>query len=165
MLTTYTQAVAGGILLPSLAELASLHAQGQLSQGFFYWSSRTEGAPEPGWVWGMIDGVATPNSPNSLCHVYVEGEDDSNDVPGEVTAAQFRYALRKTGLLDTVEAWVRTQSAAVQDWWEYEPYISPQAVIVRQAAEMIGVTKANLRMIFGIASEFDIRITTIGDLS
>ena len=55
-------------------------------------------------------------------------------VPQRITPLQARKALRHFGILDAINSWVATQSAEIQDEWEYAVVIERDNATIAAAA-------------------------------
>jgi hypothetical protein len=73
-------------------------------------------------------------------------------VPQSVTPLQARKALRASGLSDAVEAYIATQSAALQDEWEYAISVERDNPAIAAAGPALGLTDAQIDDLFRLAA-------------
>ena len=67
---------------------------------------------------------------------------------GVITPRQARLALLAAGLLDAVEAYIATQSRAVQLEWEYASEIRRDNALLTTAAAALGMTNEQVQALF-----------------
>jgi hypothetical protein len=73
-------------------------------------------------------------------------------VPQSVTPLQARKALRASGLSDAVDAYIATQSAAIQDEWEYAITVERDNPAIAAAGPALGLTDAQIDDLFRLAA-------------
>lgn len=79
-------------------------------------------------------------------------EERFDRIPKAVTPAQGQLALLQAGLLDTVEAWVASQSRAVQIEYKARTEWKRDWPLVIEAATALGLTEAQLDDLFALAA-------------
>ena len=75
-------------------------------------------------------------------------------VPSEVTLAQARTVLRRSGLLDTVDAAIRNSvNAEMIDAWDYGNGLSRDSAMLQVMAASLGLTSEQIDELFLQASQ------------
>lgn len=106
-----------------------------------------DAALQPNWV---------PAQGAAIGDLYVDGAFTTPTtpapVPEAVTPVQFRRALRRAGLYDSVTAYVATQDADTQDAWEYAVSIPRDDALVARAAAELGQSDGEVDDLFRLAA-------------
>lgn len=74
-------------------------------------------------------------------------------VPSEISAAQARVHLRRSGLRDQVEALVASSSDEIRDWYEYASVWHRENTNVAAMSSMIGLSSDQVDELFVAAAK------------
>lgn len=74
-------------------------------------------------------------------------------VPSEISAAQARVQLRRSGLKDQVEALVASSSDEIRDWYEYASVWHRENTNVAAMSSMIGLSSDQVDELFAAAAK------------
>lgn len=98
-----------------------------------------------GWKWFDRDSDA---------YTYFQVTPDSN--PWEVTPLQAKLALYEAGLLDSIEAFVKTADKSTQIAWEYASSFNRTSPLLLTLAQGLGLTEPQLDELFDAASKIKV---------
>lgn len=103
----------------------------------------------PVFIGGMWDGVRV---------VPPGGDPQPVPLPAvtQVTMAQARVALRRSGLLSAVEGAVSAAGGEVQDAWEYSHTVHRTSALVMSIGDSIGLTPQQIDDLFAQAADIAI---------
>lgn len=73
-------------------------------------------------------------------------------IPPSVTPLQMRKALRLSGLYESVQSYLATQDAEVNEEWEYATQIDRDNVLIATAAVLLGKTAEEVDDLFRLAA-------------
>lgn len=80
---------------------------------------------------------------------------DPNAVPAFVTALQGRLALKRSGLLQTVETAIITANGETQIWWEYAAEWHRNNAVLLALGASLGLTSEQIDELFRVAGSIN----------
>ena len=98
-----------------------------------------------GWKWFNTDSDA---------YTYFQIAPESN--PWEVTPLQAKLALHGAGLLESIEAYVKTADKSIQIAWEYASSFNRTSPLLLSLAGGLGLTEAQLDDLFEAARQIKV---------
>ncbi len=98
-----------------------------------------------GWKWFDTD---------SNAYTYFQITPESN--PWEVTPLQAKLALHGAGLLESIEAYVKTADKSVQIAWEYASSFNRTSPLLLTLASGLGLTETQLDDLFTAARQIKV---------
>lgn len=103
---------------------------------------------------GAIKGVYANPQPGYATEALAADHPDvvafltPSPVPAQVTIRQARRVLDENGLLDAVDAWVATQSTAVQIDWQSASFVERNSPLIAEAADALDLSGEQLDQLF-----------------